>query len=173
MTGNNYSAGRWAENLVKDKLMWKVGRKIIRHTNYDEDGNEIWQNVVINGNKYICPDLEVEDIFWDESLEMRVEVKSFRDGFPNNIPFETKQDILIVSKTQLDKYMRLQQAEEVPIFVVFVVDKQNPKFYWASLNDMFTSLKRREGIYTWEMTGKTEPCYFFLAKQFCADIETL
>ena len=39
---NKYNKGIWAEDLVKEKLSWKVGRKVIRHTNYDEDGNESW-----------------------------------------------------------------------------------------------------------------------------------
>lgn len=52
---NKYDKGIWAEDLVKEKLSRKVGRKVIRHTNYDEDGNESWQCVVVNGKEVYLP----------------------------------------------------------------------------------------------------------------------
>lgn len=172
MKNSNYQNGKWAENLVGEKLSWEIGRKVIRHVNYDESGNEIWQNVVVNGRRFICPDLEVYD---NDFLTIRIEVKSF-SGFPNNdIPFRAKSDLLIVSKRQLLEYAELQKEEEVPIFIVFTVDIEfkDPVFYWASINDILFTLEKREGLYTWRATGKTEPCYFFRAKDFYQDLSKL
>lgn len=167
---NKYKKGFWAERLVKEKLSWKIGRKIIRHTNYDSDGNESWQCVIVNGKSFICPDLEV----YEKELEMRVEVKSFED-FPTKLPFEAKGKVLVISKKQLDKYFLLQKEEEVPIFVVFVIS--NPfgenYFYWASVEDMLTRFPVREGLYEWSFDKKKEPCYFFRAIDFSDNIDIL
>lgn len=171
MSGKNkYNKGLWAEEIVKEKLSWKVGRKVIRHTNYDLDGDESWQCVVINGKEYICPDLEV----YEEDLEMRVEVKSFED-FPRNIPFEAKGHVLVISKRQLDKYFLLQKEEEVPIFIVFVIADGfgGNDFYWASVTDMLTRFPIREDIYEWKYDARKEVCYFFRSKDFRNDIESL
>jgi len=167
---NKYNKGIWAEDLVKEKLSWKVGRKVIRHTNYDEDGNESWQCVVVNGKKYICPDLEV----YEKELEMRVEVKSFED-FPKNIPFEAKGKVLVISKKQLDRYFLLQKDEEIPVFVVFVVADGfgGNSFYWASVEDMITRFPARESLYEWTFDGRKEVCYFFRTIDFRQDIESL
>ncbi len=174
MIGNKFQKGIKAEKAVMDKLSWKIGRKIIRHTNYDEDGNESWQCVVVNGKEFISPDLEIYEMMDDDNIKMRIEVKSFTD-FPSNVPFKTKSNILIVSQKQFKKYLKLQNEEEVPIFIVFAVEDGFGSYYffWASLNDMTNNFLRKEGLYTWSFDKKTEACYFFRAQDFYTDLENL
>jgi hypothetical protein len=92
-----------------------------------------------------------------------------------NLPFKAKSDVLIISKTQFDKYILLQQEEEIPIYIVFAIGKGIAmyKYYWGSLENMAYNFPKKQGDYTWRKEKRTETCYFFRAIDFNRNIDEL
>jgi hypothetical protein len=166
-----------AEMDVMNSLFRDSGRSVRFHRNLNSEGGEEPQHIILNGKYFICPDLEIYENYNPkfQQITMRVEVKSMFDFDNENLPFKAKSDVLIISKTQFDKYILLQQEEEIPIYIVFAIGKGIAmyKYYWGSLENMAYNFPKKQGDYTWRKEKRTETCYFFRAIDFNRNIDEL
>lgn len=173
----NYKAGRWAvvEVIKKFKNMGKPVRQYVPEGSvWGEcryDGTyDVPDYVLINGVKYLCPDVEIYKDEEYNQIVIRVEVKSFRD-FPRDLNIGKNEDLFHIKEWQIKEYLKLQKIEEIPCRIIFVLgsDNQEQEFYWATLDNLINKIQHKIIKYRGTNDDFAQNYYFWRAKDLRRD----
>lgn len=138
---NKYSNGDEAENLVDDFLHSKLNRPYTKiNRTEDSSGNNEKQVIVVDGEKFILPDITVFKDGEFKEIEIRVEVKSFKK-LPTKESPNKNLPLFPIKVRQLEEYTFLRAREEFDIKIIFVVGKEKKELYWCNLDDVTGGLK--------------------------------
>jgi len=150
----NYRSGKYREQYIlsllnKNGYNAEIYEIPSSRKRTDWDFSEpMCQDVFIHGKRYISPDINIYQT--DRQIVFRIEVKSFRDI--GDISRRFGVDVVGVEKYKLESYYQLQQAQEIPTMIVFVIGEEECyEIYWEYLNNLVGKIKRKQD----SLFGKT------------------